>query len=466
MHRRSPCKLSWVWLAVCVLFAQAVFVVAQEDEANEDLIAMVIDFMSDTDKDIRSLAFEQIRTKAKGEAATKRFAEQLDKLPVDGQIGLLSALADRADSAAKPAVDALLETAQGISLTVAAIEAVGRLGDETDVAKLVSFLKGSNADITAAARGALVRLPGEQTPQNILQACAAADAKTQVQLIEILAERRSLDTIPQLLQMAIDNDASVRSAAMTALGELASSEHVAGMAQGVLKAAKGKEQAAAEKNLMFVCERMDDVDQRAIPLLDAMKKMKTDDRLAMMSTLGRIGGKPALTEVEKAIASRNGAEHSAGIRAISNWPDASVSERLIQLAKSDKHDSHRRTLRMALIRMAPLPDGRTDEQKLTLLKTAYKLAADDKERNYAIQRAAAIRLPETLRFVVPFLKNSKLQNEACQTIVQLAHDRKLRDDNKPEFHAALDQVLTLTKDPVLIDRANRYKKGQTWVRPK
>ena len=71
-----------------------------------------------------------------------------------------------------------------------------------------------------------------------------------------------------------------------------------------------------------------------------------------------------------------------------------------------------------------------------------------------------------MRFALPYVDQPKYANEACRTIVELAHDRKLRDDNKAEFHAALDKVIATTKDPVLIDRASRYKRGQTWVRPK
>jgi hypothetical protein len=121
---------------------------------------------------------------------------------------------------------------------------------------------------------------------------------------------------------------------------------------------------------------------------------------------------------------------------------------------------------MTILRVAPLPDGRSDNDKLALLRTGMRLAATDSEKNYGLKRAAPIRLVETLRFVLPFVDQPKYAKQACQSIVELAHDRKLRDDNKVEFHAALDKVIATTKDPVLIDRANRYKQGQTWVRPK
>ena len=119
---------------------------------------------------------------------------------------------------------------------------------------------------------------------------------------------------------------------------------------------------------------------------------------------------------------------------------------------------------MSLLRIAPLPDGRTDAEKLKLLKEAMKLVANDKEKNYGIKRAAPIRIVETLRYVLPFVSQPKYSKEACQSVVELAHDRGLRDSNKAEFHAALDKVIGTTKDATLIDRANRYKAGKTWVK--
>ena len=54
----------------------------------------------------------------------------------------------------------------------------------------------------------------------------------------------------------------------------------------------------------------------------------------------------------------------------------------------------------------------------------------------------------------------------CETIVELAHHRGLREPNKAEFDPLLDRVMATSKDEVVVDRAQRYKKGETWNRPK
>ena len=190
------------------------------------------------------------------------------------------------------------------------------------------------------------------------------------------------------------------------------------------------------------------------------------DQLTLMSTLGRVDGKAALERVESALKSDDGATHSAGLVALANWPNASVADKLTDLAYNDPHLKHQLTALRALIRVAPLNDGRTNEEKLALLKQAMDMSIRYVDRNYALQRGSAIRIPETLRWVLPFVDDPKYADQACKTIVELAHIRDLRDDNKAEFHAALDKVMATSQDATVLDRANRYKNGQTWVRPK
>ena len=49
-------------------------------------------------------------------------------------------------------------------------------------------------------------------------------------------------------------------------------------------------------------------------------------------------------------------------------------------------------------------------------------------------------------------------------MVELAHHREVRDANKADFMPALDKVIAICKDPTLVERANRYKAGKTWVK--
>ncbi|MDG2383891.1 MAG: HEAT repeat domain-containing protein [Pirellulaceae bacterium] len=458
----------WIRLVLCFVFSLTVLTVdvrrTVAADVNDELVQLVVSLLSDSDKDMRALGFEQIRNEAPGKAATQQFAALLQKLPPSTQVGLLSALADRADRSARPAVVELLESQPAPAVRVAAIRALGSLGTSQDTPRFVEFVsKGTDNDRTAAF-ASLVSLRGEDVSQAIVQQMAGAESNAQVELIRVLTTRRALDVVPDLLQAAVGSDATVRSAAMQALGKLGSTGQIPGMVQGVLKAKRGAEQAAAEKNLMFVCRRSGEPDQQAEPLLAAINKLNSADRVTLLSTVGRVGGPSALKVIEQALNDRK--QHSAGLRALCNWPNASVAPQLIKVISTDKHRGHATTALRALIRIAPLPDGRSDLEKLDLLKLAMQLCQRDEERKLALKRASAIRIPETLRFVLPYMDQPGFSDQACETIVELAHHRNLREPNEAEFHQALDQVIATSKNATVVDRANRYKRDETWVRPK
>lgn len=468
------------WPLICGLgIALGCYTIARaEVEPGAELVQLVIGLVQDEDKDLRALGFEQVRTEAKGAGATSQFAALLPKLPPEAQAALLSALADRGDPAALPAVRDVLKTSRDEPVRVAAIAALGFLGEQDDVRCLLELLCAAVPAEQEAARAGLVRVSGSTVSAEIAAALtrntaqpAARDtaqpaAPLRVTLIEILANRRAFDALPVVLAAATDDDVAVRAAAMTALGQLAGPEQIAGMVQAVLRAEPGAERAAAEKAIMFVCRRLEDAEKRALPLLAAIDRLNASDRTALLPTLGRVGGTAALTIIEGAIGSPDTALHETGIRALCNWPDASIAPRLIELVKTDQHPEHGTLALRALIRVAPLPDGRLPQERLDLLKEALALSTQDADRNQVLNRAQAVRTVETLRFLLPYVDQPDFAQQACESIVELAHHRELRDANKPEFHAALDKVIQTSRDSIVVERANRYKNGQTWVRPK
>jgi hypothetical protein len=167
------------------------------------------------------------------------------------------------------------------------------------------------------------------------------------------------------------------------------------------------------------------------------------------------------------IADPDAAKRKLGLTALTRWPDASVSERLLDLLGQAKDPAERELLLGSLIRIAPLPDNKlNDKQKLELLQKTMALCQRDEDRRRVLERANAIRMIETLRFVVPYLEDPNLAEPACLSVVELAHHRNLRDAHKDEFTKALDRVLALTKNEELLERASRYKEGQTWERKK
>ena len=161
------------------------------------------------------------------------------------------------------------------------------------------------------------------------------------------------------------------------------------------------------------------------------------------------------------------ARRSQGLDALSKWPDATVKDRLLDLLAKATDPKEKQLLLGTLIRIAPLPDNKlNDAAKLDLLVNTMALCERTEDKARVLDRANAIRTIETFRFIAPYLDDPALAEPACRSVVELAHHQKLRDAHKDEFTAALDKVLGITTNEELVERATRYKAGQTWDRKK
>ncbi len=430
--------------------------------ADDDLVKSVSDLVCDSDKDTRAVGLEQVRDEVKGPEATRRFAALLPKLAPEAQVGLLGALAARGDAAARPAVIDLLDHSQA-EVRGASIRALGALGDKGDVPRLTKLL--GDADSRKDAVAAITRLPGEAVNAALCAEMKAATPAQRVELLQLLVVRHAVAAVPTLLDAAKDADARVRIAALEGLGQLAGPEGVAKLAHLILDAKDATAREEAEKALMLIAQRDPKVkvDQRADPLLKVMSRLSEKDQTTLFSALGRIGGKPALKVIETALADKDPARKTAALRALCNWPDGSIAPQLVEIALAAKDPADRKLVVDALIRVAPLPDKRPVAVRLAMLKKAMELASNDEQKALVLKRASAILSLETLRFVAPYMDQPEFTQLACKTVVELAHHKELRQPNKVEFNKALDKVIALSKDPVVILRAQRYQKDQTWV---
>ena len=230
-HEHEPhFPLASISLAFLLVFGPQL---APPARADDDLVQTVSNLVSDKDKDVRAVGLEQVRDEVKGPEATRRFAALLPKLAPEAQVGLLGALAERGDAAARPAVLDLLNHSQG-EVRGAAIRALGALGDKDDVPRLTKLLGEADGQQDAAA--AITRLHGEGINAALCAEMKTAAPAQRVKLLQLLVARHAIDSVPTLLDAAKDADAGVRVAALEALGQLAGPEGVAKLARLILDA--------------------------------------------------------------------------------------------------------------------------------------------------------------------------------------------------------------------------------------
>ena len=139
-----------------------------------DTVAAVIDLVGRDDADFRAIGLDRIRHAAKGEAATRQFANLLANQPAERQAELLRALADRGAKAAIPPIASTLAAAKDPAARAAAVVALGALGGGAEVALLTRSLAAADPE-KAAARRALTVIRGDEAVTQLIDVARSGE---------------------------------------------------------------------------------------------------------------------------------------------------------------------------------------------------------------------------------------------------------------------------------------------------
>jgi HEAT repeat protein len=420
--------------------------------------SVILDILAGDDQGAMDVALGQIEHLSA--AALKPLAASLDKLPVPSQVLVLNSIAARGDTSQK-AIAIKAARSGNEAIKRAGIQALGRLGDAEVVPFLLEIMfVGGPAG--GDAMESLASIPREGVDEKLISALdGERDPKLISPLIQVLERRKTKKAVSALVHAAGNDDASVRASAFAALRVLAEPKHVPEMVLALLKTRVGGERDRAEQAVVEVCGQIPEPEKRAGPVLAVLELPQARDRdKELLPLLGRLGGPGALARVNDALASSDENVYDAGVRALCNWPEPSVSDRLADLARSAKKPDQRLQSLRALVRVNVAQSERPNEQRLASLKKAMELADRDDERRLVLEGIGFVRHLDTLRFVVPYLDQQALSQSACKAVVELAHSRMLREPNQAEFNKPLDRVIAICKDQNLVYRARQYREGR------
>ncbi len=418
---------------------------------------IIIAMLGSQDKDSREIAAGFI-TSVSGPNAMKAFAEAMPKLPPAGQILLLAGLAAKGDKAAMPVVLAAIKSDKP-EVELAAFRALARLGDVSVVPLLIQTMFSDNP-AAGHAKASLELVHGPGADEAIIAAMQAEqDPGRRGTLIDVLNKRKTIGAAPALLKETQSENAGVRGKAIGALANIGEPKDVPALIKMLLATKKGGQRDQIERAIWFISKRIGDPQQRANPVLPALAGASEADLCALLPLVGRIGGKKALEAVKPQLASKNPKLQEAAVRALSNWPDASVAGDLLNIAKNPHNDNEHIWALRAYIRVISMRESNPNKDTLKKFDEVMKLATRDEERNLVLSRASVIRDVATLRWVLPYLDEPALATQASRAVVELAHHRNLMQPNHDEFMAALKKVTQVCKDKGIVARAKRYMEG-------
>lgn len=384
-----------------------------------------------------------------GNEVTQAIAAQVKTAKPVARVGLLQALTRRAD---RSALSVLLAAAQDADEAVqaAAIAGLGAVGNSSAVPLL---LKGAatSGRLQEPARQSLQVLVGADVDQAIQAAVADKDSKIRMEAIRAVAARHVVAATPALLKTAEDTDASVRHESIRALGSVAPTDALAGLAAVLTRTTDDGTRQEAANALVRIANRDQDVEKRAEPMLQAVAAASGSAKFALLNVLGRIGGQKSLQCIRVALKDNDEKIRDAAVRALAEWPDISATDDLLGVAKNAASATHQVIAIRGYIRVNSVRTERSDADRAKLLAVGLETAKRPEEKRQALGGLADAYDLVALEAVVPYMDTDNLKEEAANAAWRIG--RILWNSHPAVVKAAMQKVLAVSKNDHLKSEA-------------
>ncbi len=441
------CLLLFVAIGIAWLGSAAV-----ADEANQEIISMVIDALKSDDPEMQTGAITIVRD-IPGEEVTKALAQELPKLPVTAQVQLLSALADRGDATALPAVVAASQS-QDESVRIAALKAIGQLGDASSVPLLAERTAKTRGAEQKAAQESLYRLRGQEVDQAILQSVPSASPGVKVELIRAIGERNVAGAVETLLKTVKDEDRKVRVESLKVLKVVAKPGDLPALVNLLLEVKSDSDRNEAEKMIAAVAHKIEDPNRQAAAVLAVLPNVKdVPNRASLLRVLGRIGDSSALPTLRTALSNREKEIKDAAIRALSDWPTAEPVPDLLKVAQTSENRVHKILALRGFVRLLGLESERPAEETINLYKKAMDLAGDAPEKKRVLSGLASTKSLAALNMAAEYLDDLALHLEAESAAVRIA--QSIYGSYAQRTEEVLQKVLQSTKNDTIREQAQQ-----------
>ncbi len=427
---RTKCNISNS-LAVLLLCSYSVCFAASE-QPQDEAIGIVLDVLRSDDQQMQAVAIAMVK-EMPGTEVTKVLAKELPKLSVTSQVQLLSALGDRGDAAALPVVITAAKAADE-SVRIAALRALGQLGNASTVGLLAQTAAATSGDEQKTARESLYRLRGPTVDAEILVGIPKADPKVKVELISSVGRRNISGGVSTLLKTAKDSDRKVRAESFKVLKVIAGPQHMPALVELLINVQSSSDRNEAQKTVAAVAHKIEDKNRQAEAVLAVLPSVKDiERRSSLLSVLGKIGDSSGLPYLREALDSSNaeirpgrspGLDQTrlrrAAIRALADWPTPEPAPDLLKVAESSDNRLHRILALRGAVHLLGLESDRQAEETVKMYQQAMSLAPDASEKKRVLAGLANVKSFVALQMAADYLRDETLFREAEFAVVKIA----------------------------------------------
>jgi HEAT repeat protein len=375
-----------------------------------DGVPLLVEQLKSTDKTFFNLGLGAAR-ELKSPKVTEALAAMLASSQPDRAALLLTAIGDRGD-VTPPGVLAAAKDGEP-QVRIAALGVIGRSQDASSVSDLLAIAAEPNAEVAEAAKAALSQLAAPQVNNELVAQLSQTEGARLAALIEVIGRRRVEATEPLVKALASD-DLSVRSAALTALGETVGPQDLDVLISQTLTPKDAEDAESAARALKTASVRMPDRNATAAELAAAIAKAPPAVKSTLLEILGAVGGEKALETIAATVKSGDAKLQDAGTRVLGEWMTADAAPVLLQLAQDPAVEKYQvRALRgyLRIARQFALPD----DERISMAQRALDAAQRPDEQKLALEVLQRVATPAALEVAVEAKQRPGLEEVANQT---------------------------------------------------
>lgn len=383
---------------------------------NQEGIPLLLELLRSDDKGLFQLGLSTAR-EFPGAEVDKALAAELDSAAPGSAALIIVAMADRPETVVLPAVLKAAEDGPK-QVRLAAIRALGRVGDASCLSTLLDAALDADADLTQAAKGALVGLASEKVDAQIVALLPKAKGKSYPLLIELVGQRR-INAVPDLLEALDHSDQSVRSAALIALGETVSLKRLSVLISQVVAPKRREDAAVAQQALKAASVRMPDREACAAELATALERSPAAAKTTLLEILAEVGGTKALQTLASSAKSRDSQLQDDGSRLLGKWNSIAAAPVLLDLAKTAPETKYQiRSLRgyIGLARKFNMPE----RERVAMLQKAFDTASRIDEQKLVLDVLKLRPSAAGLKLAVNAMQVAELKEAATEATLVIA----------------------------------------------
>ncbi|OPZ08503.1 MAG: hypothetical protein BWZ08_01115 [candidate division BRC1 bacterium ADurb.BinA292] len=420
------------WRAACLRG----LVDAEPEHAREHLA----EALAGEDARLMRVAAETIAD-ADDPAAVRHFSAMLSDLPRASQVILLDTLRSQLGTEARDFARGAVRS-DAAELRLAAIRALGFVGDETDLAELIRAAQSEVEAERDAARTSLELLPAEATGAQLVAMLPAADPGAQAEIIAALAARREVDSLGTITDYLDAENNAVRAAGWEALATMGTLEQLPVVIEHLQRAEGNEAPKPVREALQAIVRREREA---ALPtLLSSLSEAPVAARVALLHSLALLGTGEALEAVRAAVGESDPAIKDGAVRTLTEWPTVEAAPDLLRIAREGEKPVWRILALRSYIQLVRGSDA-TREEKLEQLRPAIELAVNAEEKRRVISALGELAIEPTLAVLSDYMDDPDVVEEASAAVIGVAGP--LRKEHREEVDRLLNLVLERSKNP-------------------